>query len=109
MLIVSGIPVSSGVAIGKAYILAHALTEVEPYTVTEKNITNEIKRFNQANKQLKSELLGLKKGASKEEVLKAANQLQKKIHPDLNRNVDSSRLSQLVNEAKEQIIKSDFS
>ena len=51
----------------------------------------------------------VKKGASKEEVLKAANQLQKKIHPDMNRNVDSSRLSQLVNEAKEKIIKTDFS
>ena len=65
MLIVSGIPVSSGVAIGKAYILAHALNEVEPYTVTKKNITNEIKRFNQAIKQLKSELLGLKKELKK--------------------------------------------
>ncbi len=65
MLIVSGIPVSSGVAIGKAYILAHALNEVEPYTITEKNITNEIKRFNQAIKQLKSELLGLKKELKK--------------------------------------------
>jgi phosphotransferase system enzyme I (PtsI) len=65
LLIVSGIPVSSGVAIGKAYILAHALNEVEPYTVTEKNITNEIKRFNQAIKQLKSELLGLKKELKK--------------------------------------------
>ena len=65
MLIVSGIPVSSGVAIGKAYILAHALNEVESYTITEKNITNEIKRFNQAIKQLKSELLGLKKELKK--------------------------------------------
>ena len=65
MLIVSGIPVSSGVAIGKAYILAHALNEVEPYTITEKNIINEIKRFNQAIKQLKSELLGLKKELKK--------------------------------------------
>ena len=65
MLIVSGIPVSSGVAIGKAYILAHALNEVEPYNVTEKNITNEIKRFNQAIKQLKSELLSLKKELKK--------------------------------------------
>ena len=54
-------------------------------------------------------LLGLSKGCSKEEVLKAANNLQKKIHPDMNRNVDSSRLSQLVNEAKEKIIKTDFS
>ena len=65
MLIVSGIPVSSGVAIGKAYILAHALNEVEPYAITEKNITNEIKRFNQAIKQLKSELLDLKKELKK--------------------------------------------
>ena len=54
-------------------------------------------------------LLGLKKGASKEEVLKAANQLQKKIHPDMNRDVKTERLSQLVNEAKEKIIKTDFS
>ena len=45
----------------------------------------------------------------KEEVLKAANQLQKKIHPDMNRDVKTERLSQLVNEAKDKIIKSDFS
>ena len=54
-------------------------------------------------------LLGLKKGASKEEVLKTVNQLQKKIHPDMNRDVKTERLSQLVNEAKDKIIKSDFS
>mgnify|MGYP001158426265 CR=1 FL=1 len=54
-------------------------------------------------------LLGLKKGASKEDVLKAANQLQKKIHPDMNRDVKTERLSQLVNEAKDKIIKTDFS
>ena len=54
-------------------------------------------------------LLGLKKGCSKEEVLKVANQLQKKIHPDMNRDVKTERLSQLVNEAKEKIIKTDFS
>ncbi|MBL6727580.1 MAG: phosphoenolpyruvate--protein phosphotransferase, partial [Methylophilaceae bacterium] len=65
MLIVSGIPVSSGVAIGKAYILAHALNEVEPYLISEQNILNEIKRFNQAIKQLKSELLNLKKELKK--------------------------------------------
>ena len=53
-------------------------------------------------------LLGLSKGCSKEEVLKAANQLQKKIHPDMNRDVKTERLSQLVNEAKEKILKNDF-
>ena len=42
-------------------------------------------------------------------MIKAANQIQKKIHPDLNRTVSTERLSQLVNEAKEKIIKTDFS
>ena len=54
-------------------------------------------------------LLGLTKGCSEEEVFKAVNQLQKKIHPDMNRDVKTERLSQLVNEAKEKIIKTDFS
>ena len=53
-------------------------------------------------------LLGLKKGCSKEEGLNASNKLQKKIHPDMNRDVKTERLSQLVNEAKEKIIKTDF-
>ena len=54
-------------------------------------------------------ILGLKKGCSKEEVIKAANGLQKKIHPDLNPNSNTERLSQIVNEAKETILKYDFS
>ncbi len=54
-------------------------------------------------------LLGLTKGCSKDEVLQSAMKLQKKIHPDMNRDVKTERLSQLVNEAKEKIIKSDFS
>ena len=53
-------------------------------------------------------LLGLTKGCSEEEVFKAVNQLQKKIHPDMNRDVKTERLSQLVNEAKEKILKTDF-
>jgi len=53
-------------------------------------------------------ILGLKKGCSKEEVIKAANGLQKKIHPDVNPNSNTERLSQIVNEAKETAMK-DFS
>ncbi len=53
-------------------------------------------------------ILGLKKGCSKEEVIKAANGLQKKIHPDVNPNSNTERLSQIVNEAKETVLK-DFS
>jgi hypothetical protein len=54
-------------------------------------------------------ILGLKKGCKKEEVLKASTKLQKKIHPDMNRDMNTERLSQLVNEAKDKILKEDFS
>ena len=53
-------------------------------------------------------ILGLKKGCSKEDVIKATNGLQKKIHPDVNLNSNTERLSQIVNEAKETILKNDF-
>ena len=53
-------------------------------------------------------LLGLTKGCSEEEVLRAVNKLQKKIHPDMNRDIKTERLSQLVNEAKDKILKNDF-
>ena len=54
-------------------------------------------------------ILGLKKGCSKEDVIKATNGLQRKIHPDVNLNSNTERLSQIVNEAKETILKFDFS
>ena len=50
-------------------------------------------------------ILGLKRGCSKDEVFKAANLLQKKIHPDVNPNSNTERLSQIVNEAKETALK----
>ena len=53
-------------------------------------------------------ILGIKKGCSKGEVIKATNNLQKKIHPDVDINANTERLSQLVNEAKETILKNDF-
>ena len=52
-------------------------------------------------------ILGIKKGCTKEEIIKAANLLQKKIHPDVNPNSNTERLSQIVNEAKETVL-NDF-
>ena len=54
-------------------------------------------------------ILGLEKGCLKADVIKATNVLQKKIHPDVNLNSNTERLSQIVNEAKETILKYDFS
>ena len=53
-------------------------------------------------------VLGLKKPCSKEDVIKAATQLQKKIHPDLNKNQNTEYLSKIVNNAKDTILKNDF-
>ena len=50
-------------------------------------------------------ILGIRKGSSKNEIIKAANILQKKIHPDVNPNSNTERLSQIVNEAKETVLK----
>ena len=52
--------------------------------------------------------LGLKRGCSKNEVVKSANSLQKKIHPDVG-NPNSEYLSKLVNSSKDLILKNDFS
>ena len=53
-------------------------------------------------------ILGLKKGCTKEEVVKSSNTLQKKIHPDAG-NPNSEYLSKLVNSSKDLILKTDFS
>ncbi len=53
-------------------------------------------------------ILGIKRGCSKEEVIIAANNLQKKIHPDVNKDANTERLSQIVNESKQAILKHDF-
>ena len=53
-------------------------------------------------------ILGLKRGCSKNEVVKSANSLQKKIHPDVG-NPNSEYLSKLVNSSKDLILKNDFS
>ena len=54
-------------------------------------------------------VLGLKKPCSREDVIKSATQLQKKIHPDLNKNQNTEYLSKIVNNAKDTILKNDFS
>ena len=53
-------------------------------------------------------ILGLKKGCTKDEVIKATNSLQIKIHPDVG-NPNSEYLSKLVNSSKDLILKTDFS
>ena len=71
--------------------------------------SNQTKPSSNLSSEEAYKILGLKKGCSKESVIKAAINLQKKIHPDVNPNSKTERLSQIVNEAKETILKLDFS
>ncbi|MDC1476194.1 DnaJ domain-containing protein [Pelagibacteraceae bacterium] len=74
--------------------------------------TGRFSYYSQTNKQPISsslsldeayKILGLKKGCTLEEVKKASNNIQKKIHPDVS--PETARLSALVNEAKDTILK----
>ena len=54
-------------------------------------------------------ILGLKKGCSTEEVLSKYKKIMQKLHPDSNQDINTTKLAQIVSEAKETIIKNDFS
>ncbi len=54
-------------------------------------------------------ILGLKKGCSKKDVLSKYKKIMQKLHPDSNKDVNTTKLAQMVSEAKETIIKNDFS
>ena len=80
--------------------------------------TGRYSHFGQNNNQTRSssdlsigeayKILGLKKGCTREEVIKSVNSLQRKIHPDVG-NPNSEYLSKLVNSSKDLILKNDFS
>ena len=54
-------------------------------------------------------ILDCKQGDTKEKVLANFKKLQMKLHPDLNKDIDSTKISQILTEAKNLIIKTDFS
>ena len=45
---IHGIGVSNGIAIGKAHLISNALLEVVQYDIDIKNVSNEVKRFDEA-------------------------------------------------------------
>ena len=52
-------------------------------------------------------ILGAKRGCSKDEVLSKYKKIMSKLHPDRN-DTDTTKLAQMVSEAKETILKNDF-
>ncbi len=54
-------------------------------------------------------ILDCKAGDTKDKVELNYKKLMLKLHPDLNKDIDSTKISQMLTEAKELIIKTDFS
>ena len=53
-------------------------------------------------------ILGCKKGCSKAQILSSYKSIMSRLHPDKN-DTDTTKLAQMVSEAKETILKNDFS
>ena len=54
-------------------------------------------------------ILNCKPGDKREKIESNYKKLMLKLHPDLNKDIDSTKISQILTEAKDLIIKSDFS
>ena len=54
------------------------------------------------------EILNCKHGDPKEKIELNYKKLMMKLHPDRNKDIDSTKISQMLTEAKELIIKTDF-
>ena len=55
------------------------------------------------------ELLNCKQGDTQAKIESNYKKLMLKVHPDLNKDIDSTKISQMLTEAKNLIIKTDFS
>ena len=54
-------------------------------------------------------ILNCKQGDSREKIESNYKKLMLKLHPDKNKDIDSTKISQILTEAKDLIIKTDFS
>ena len=63
---IHGVPVSNGIAIGKALLISNALLEVFHYQIGRDKVPNEIKRLSRAINDVRKDLLKIKKQLQKD-------------------------------------------
>lgn len=63
---IHGVPVSNGIAIGKAHLISNALLEVVHYQLNKHEVSNEIKRLTRAINEVRKDLLKIKKQLQKD-------------------------------------------
>jgi len=63
---IHGVPVSNGIAIGKAHLISNALLEIVHYQLNKHEVPNEIKRLTRAINEVRKDLLKIKKQLQKD-------------------------------------------
>tara|TARA_B110000438_G_scaffold292007_1_gene329742 strand:+ start:289 stop:804 length:516 start_codon:yes stop_codon:yes gene_type:complete len=109
LIILPLIKLQSGMSLFKALMIFRLLNRLRhqgrfSYT----SGTNYAAGTSSINLQEAYAILDCKKGDSKKKILRNFKKLQMKLHPDLNKDIDSTKISQMLTEAKDLIIKTDF-
>ena len=110
LLILPLIKLKSGLSLFKAMMIFRLLNRLRQQgRFTYSSGTNFSPGSSSINIDEAYELLNCKKGDERAKIEGNYKKLMLKVHPDLNKDIDSTKISQILTEAKDLIIKTDFS
>jgi len=110
LLLLPLIKLKSGLSLFKALMIFRLLNRLKQQgRFSYTSGTNFYPDSNSINIKEAYAILDCKKGDTKEKVESNYKKLMLKLHPDLNKDIDSTKISQILTEAKDLIIKTDFS
>ncbi len=110
LLILPLIKLKSGLSLFKAMMIFRLLNRLRQQgRFTYSSGTNFSPGSSSININEAYELLNCKKGDDRRKIEANYKKLMLKVHPDLNKDIDSTKISQILTEAKDLIIKTDFS
>ncbi len=110
LLILPLIKLKSGLSLFKALMIFRLLNRLRQQgRFSYKSGTNFSPESSNISLNQAYEILDCKKGDTKEKIETNYKKLMLKVHPDLNKDIDSTKISQILTEAKNLIIKTDFS
>jgi len=110
LLILPLIKLKSGLSLFKALMIFRLLNRLRQQgRFSYQSGTNFSPESNKITLKEAYAILDCKEGDPKEKVQANYKKLMFKLHPDLNQDIDSTKITQILTEAKNLIIKSDFS
>ena len=110
LLILSLIKLKSGLSLFKAMMIFRLLNRLRQQgRFTYSSGTNFSPGSSSITLNEAYELLNCKQGDTQAKIESNYKKLMLKVHPDLNKDIDSTKISQMLTEAKNLIIKTDFS